>query len=440
MEDIVADSGQWRMFSNQCQQMFGWPVPMYHDEMEEYYPDEPSMMAVRYLIWYAATEMDDIWWKPDLEELDILAKAAYERLSDEFEKAPVNEQLTEDIDAMLEKAENFNEMRFVLFWLFSNCYILRTYACEMLMLHQKEEMNKLKDTIPDAGMRNFYRITNSIFAHKTGPLALYPREYMAALARARSKDKIAQALDEIDVIPMRPFRYKANEDGTIMHMVCTNGREIDVPRSEFLLDDKELFSSEHCMASFIFYQGTWNLNGVMTVLRDTEDKWDELCKKDPQYVGEGVKVATPDWYLSRTGGRQLLFFKDEQNLKQYMAEIMNFAPEQLNIFEKEDTQGQPLMLFIAKNDLKDSLHFTFGFCPCVDAPTNPYYDKTIAKKEAVKMLWNDGSVSSEAVLYLLDMGYLPDVLNDELISQKGSLQVRDTDARFLLRYMRNYRY
>ena len=77
LEDIVADSGQWRSFSALCQQMFGWPVPIYHDATEEYYPDEPSLMAVRYLIYNAATELDDIWWKPELPQLDRLAQIAF---------------------------------------------------------------------------------------------------------------------------------------------------------------------------------------------------------------------------------------------------------------------------------------------------------------------------------------------------------------------------
>lgn len=46
LEDVVADSGPWRMFSQLCQQMYGHPVPMYHKQ-EEYYPDEPSLNAVR---------------------------------------------------------------------------------------------------------------------------------------------------------------------------------------------------------------------------------------------------------------------------------------------------------------------------------------------------------------------------------------------------------
>ena len=62
MEDIVADSGQWRTFSALCEQLFGQAIPMYHDADAEYYPDEPCIEVVRFLVWHAATEMDDIWW------------------------------------------------------------------------------------------------------------------------------------------------------------------------------------------------------------------------------------------------------------------------------------------------------------------------------------------------------------------------------------------
>ena len=55
-EDIVADMGVWHSFSDLCMKLYGYPVPMYHAE-EEYYPDEPSLDAVRYLIWDVANEM-----------------------------------------------------------------------------------------------------------------------------------------------------------------------------------------------------------------------------------------------------------------------------------------------------------------------------------------------------------------------------------------------
>ena len=32
MEDIVADSGIWNAFSSLCQEMYGHPVPVFHEE------------------------------------------------------------------------------------------------------------------------------------------------------------------------------------------------------------------------------------------------------------------------------------------------------------------------------------------------------------------------------------------------------------------------
>ena len=94
MEDIVADSGQWRAFSSLCQQMFGQIVPLYHDANSEYYPDEPCFKAVRFLVWHAATEMCDIWWDADDSALKRMAMVAFDRLEKAFEQSPVNDELS----------------------------------------------------------------------------------------------------------------------------------------------------------------------------------------------------------------------------------------------------------------------------------------------------------------------------------------------------------
>lgn len=56
LEDIVADMGVWHSFSDLCMKLYGYPVPMYHSD-EEYYPDEPSFDAVRYLIWDVSSDL-----------------------------------------------------------------------------------------------------------------------------------------------------------------------------------------------------------------------------------------------------------------------------------------------------------------------------------------------------------------------------------------------
>ena len=141
MEDVVADSGVWRMFSSQCQQMFGQPVPLYHDSGEDYCPDEPSLMAVRYLVWNAACEMDDIWWHVDNPELEQLSRTAYELLDETFEEAPINEQLATDMDEMLDRADgNFDKLRVTLTWIYSSCYLTRSEKAEKLLLKMQDRL------------------------------------------------------------------------------------------------------------------------------------------------------------------------------------------------------------------------------------------------------------------------------------------------------------
>lgn len=438
MEDVVADSGQWRSFSDLCQKMFGWPVPVYHDNKEEYYPDEPSMMAVRFLIWHAATEMDDIWWKPNLPEFDTLAHSAYNLLMEEFEKAPINEQLSLDIDKMLDDAYgDFYKMRIALTWCFSYCYITRSEAGEHLLDKQIENANHITH---DSSMCLYYAINHCIFAYKIGPLALYPKDYLVALAHSRNKQSLSDILDAVEVFPMNTFQMKVREDGKTIDLLCTNGKTLKINRDEITLKDKELAKFDGCVASFVSFQNEWKLNGVLTPLEGCIDRWDKLVKEDSDNMPEGHTCANADWFLRLTNGRQMLFFGDWEETKDYLVSKLKFTEDGMQILNGNVEKDLPTMLFIDKDDSHNCLQFTFGFNESIKAPDNPFYDANTARKEAVEMLWNDDCVGTGAMLYMLDRGLLPDLLNDELIMQDNPIEVKAQDARFLLRYMRKERY
>ena len=441
MEDIVADSGQWRMFSDLCRQLFGEPVPMFHQDEEEYYPDEPSLMAVRFLIWHAASETSGYWWNADLEGLDVLARAAYKRLCDEFEKAPVNEQLNDDIDSMLKKAgQNNDDMRLALMWVFNNCYITRMKDSEKLMDEQMEDFAKVYARTFNDSMRWYYAFTKCIFAFKVGPLALYPREYLAALAKNRSFNELAGQLEDIEVIPFRVFLYEMSDDRAFFHLRCTDGKEIDVARQEITLEDDELDDCDGFGASFVRYKDAWHLNGILAPMMNTAEKWDKLCEDDPHHLKDGMSIMRPEQYLQRTGGKRLLFLKNLKEAKDFMTNIMGFNPDSLTSFDVDKKFDQPVTVFIDTNEQEECLRFSLGYTNCVCAPTNPYYDAVTAQKDVLQVLWRNDCISSGTVLYLLEKDYLPDLPNDKIFCKRDSLQTRKADARFLLRYMRQSRY
>jgi len=205
MEDIVADSGQWRMFTHRCQEMFGWPVPVYHDAAEEYYADEPSRMAVRFMIWHAATEVSGNWWYPTDDTLAQLSDTAYELLSSEFVKAPINQQLREDVDSLLREAESdFNALRMALAWLFSHSYLIRSHDSERLIMQQIDDAIQMGESMDERSMWMYHALMNSIFAYRVGPLALLAKDYLASMAMVKGKMEMAHSLANMVVAPIDP--------------------------------------------------------------------------------------------------------------------------------------------------------------------------------------------------------------------------------------------
>ena len=285
MEDIVADSGQWRSFSALCKQMCGQTIPMYHDANAEYYPDEPSLEAVRFIVWHAATEMDDIWW-----------------------------------------------------------------------------------------------------------------------------------------------------------LLRTNEEKLRVARDEITLDDGDLHQYDGCCAIFVKYLGSWHLNGVMIPTKDIASHWDEFVKNDPDYKAAGTRDVTGEMLLKQTSGKEILYFENQKEMENYLMKNMRYRPEHFGFLKEHDIAGKHPLIFIDKNAKKFALHFSFGFTPCIADPTNPYYDAAIARKEVIEMLWNDQSISTEAIIHLLEHNYLPDIYEDALLSQESSKDEKHSDVLFLLRYMRRENY
>lgn len=441
MEDIVADSGQWRSFSALNQQMFGQAVPMYHDDSAEYYPDEPCFEAVRFIVWHAATEMDDIWWNADNGSLRNMAILAFDRLNRAFEQAPVNDELTNDINDMLcQASKDFQKMRPALIWIFKDCYLTRSYAAEKLIEKRMNEANGMKDLMPAESMRIFYAVMHSIFIYKVGPLVLESKEYVAALMRTKSMLREAQEIMDIEALPMGYYQYAIEDDGQWLQMRPTHGEKIRVARDEITFDDENLRNYDGCCAIFVKYLGAWHLNGIMIPIKDMASHWDAFVEKDPNHKKEGTRDVTGEMLLKQSGGKEILYFENREAMKDYLMKNMRYLPEHTDFLYKQDLTGKHPLLFIDKNAKKFALHFSFGFTPCIADPTNPYYDAKIARNETIEMFWNDQSISTEAILWLLDHNYLPDIFSDALFCQENSIEEKQSDARFLLRYMRRENY
>ena len=447
-EDIVADSGVWRTFSNLCMDLYGHPIPLFHED-EEYYPDEPSLNAVRYLLWSVWTDVFDIFVCSDSDSLEDMAVTAFDILEESFEEAPVNERLTEDTDSLLHLAtEGFNELRTVLKWLYTQCYLTTGESNDILFDRHVDEMFSMLDkgTIPQMSdsIVYHYAFTKCIFKYKTGHLALYPKDFLTAMMRTKGMRQQAEDVESLEYMDFGLYKIESielplnpSENTTGINRVKltrTNGREIDLNVEELALPkDKRLDDVDACMAtSFVFYQGEWHLNGLLMPYEGLIEKWDELCKGDKENVGPDNQILTGEMMLERTGGQQIAYLADKEELKKFLVEKIRIPLDSLNFIDERN--GILPTVFIDTEEPKNCLQVFFGDTPCIADPKNPFYDKEIARESAINLLSDDdGSITTHAVEYMLDHGFLPDIYEDKVLSSSSTMEEKRKDIDFLKR-------
>lgn len=440
LEDIVADCGVWRLFSHLCQQLYGHPVPLFH-EPEEYYPDEPSLNAVRYIIWNATYEVSDEEIYANNSALETLATVAYGILEEAFEEAPINDELCEDINHMLQHTCNdFDSLRMTLYWLLDNCYLTSgIYSEKMLHKYAEKAWNQKGATdLYDSPLKAiYYASTHCSFATRLGPLALYPKEYLAALMRLKGMDTQANDVEQIEIIPSNYYKYEyiAPERLLLTH---TDGRQLELDTLEMNMEDNILKEHDGCIvSSFVLFQGEWHLNGSV-IVKKIGDDWDDICKKYANDTDTNTAGLTYEDMLKINDGKRLIYFSNQKQLYSYWEE--KFKPMKCDLPLKDmHDYGKPLM-FIGDEKPKSCVHLIFGYSAYIADPNNPFYDPEIAREDSVSILYNSEDVSTNFVEYLLDQGFLPDLYKGDLLSNNCSPKQRRYDIDFLMRTLRREDY
>ena len=442
LEDIVADSGPWRMFSQLCLQMYGHPVPMYH-EPEEYYPDEPSLNAVRYILWATVSEVSGDIVFADGRALEKVAAAAYDILNEAFEEAPVNEQLADDIDYLLRFAtEGFDQMRSVLLWLFTGCYLTTGKNNEdLLNRHTEEAMSMMEnDDMPliTPRMAMFYSATKCAFSYQIGPLALYPKDWLAELMRLKGMEKAASDVEKIEMLYAGTYKYEFSSPGRLL-LTRTNGRQIELPAEDLNMTDMMLREHDGCIAtSFIYYQQEWHLNGMVFPVEGIAKKWEMYCNDDPENLKPGTQTLTAEMALDRTCGQRIAYFADREQMKEFLVEKIKFPRQMLGFVDERG--GDLPTIFIDELEPKNCLQFFFGYSTYIADPDNPFYDAEKAQEKAINLLWDAEAVTTHAVNYLLEHNFLPDIENDRIFSRHNSPQQTRADIDFVMRFWRRENY
>ena len=142
--------------------------------------------------------------------------------------------------------------------------------------------------------------------------------------------------------------------------------------------------------------------------------------------------------LKRTKGQRIAYFADREQMKDWLVEKIQFPRHMVGFVDERG--GEQPTIFIDAEEPKNCLQFFFGYNHCIADPSNPYYDQAEAKERGINMLWNAESVTTHAMNYLLDMGYLPDIYRDMVFSRYNTTEQTRKDIDFLMRFWRQENY
>lgn len=175
-QDVISDAGVWRSFISECRRLYGFTVPFFSNEGDDYVDFEMNRADVRFMVWYALSmnyENRRVC-NPFDKELIEGADAWFELLEKEYDEAPIPENYRFSAELEILNEEDRPEIMRLANWLFLHCYLM-TPAFAMTLSEISSGYDLTKE---DSVVELQKRLDAAMWEDPTGPLALYLGEWL----------------------------------------------------------------------------------------------------------------------------------------------------------------------------------------------------------------------------------------------------------------------
>ena len=426
-EDVVADAGIWRSFTDKVKELYGRRLPFYDVDDDNYYQDEPNLVDVKLLVWYTMLEVHNgRIGNPENPILEKLATAAYSVLDKNFETVPVNDKLKEFF-ATPQFLDDFYRQRNILNWFVFGCYLTyMPYAMDLVVDHAHQMVNMLHC---DMNLALYHMESTLPYTCNVGPLALKPQQWLAMTLRANGKVEAAEKVENQKAKEYKPYKVVNVDDDKNVTFEDVDGEEFTVENKELnLMPDATIAKGWSGISAFVEYDGAWHLNGAMSWDRGAK-AFDELRK---DYEGHQNLHEAYDKLVAEAGGSRLFYFADTKQLKDFFLEKLPFADDTAKKFSLPE--GHENILLYVPEDYGDFQIFPDGAL-CVKDDRNPYYNQKWAKNQTLNFVL---SVNPTVQQYLISHNLLPDATinsskglerGNEIVQQNFDFLVKAVSSR-----------
>lgn len=429
LEDVLADVGIWRAFTDKMREMYGRWLPFYDIDEDDYYRDEPNLQDVQFLLWDSISRLRvGRMLNPQNPMLKEVAATAFELMMDCFETLPVNESLK----ALFVEArfmDDVYEMRDMLHWIACRCYLTDNGSAKEMM---EAGMDGLEEELAGDDSGAYGKVLYGaacmvVYEWKGGPLALRSKDWLSAILRCNGHEAAANDVEAQEYRKVSAYAILGFADG-VYTLAATDGMQLSVPRANLGRTQKRAHDAKVLCCSLIHYRGQWYPNGFEGWLDDAE-----AFEKQKEHDEQERNVGVPhyDKIIKNNGGSKLFFFKDMDAMIDFEKNKMGVPNAQLqrNNVSPELRQNN-WTLFLPGEDQPMQIFPNIAQCIC--AKHNPFYNKEIAKHDAFGAMV---SKNSDFALYLVENNLVPDAALNSFYGYEHGRQLLHDNFDFILRTM-----
>ena len=184
-QDIVADAGLWRCFTQWHAQHHGTPLPHYA-RSEDYIDSELNLDDVRYLIWYTLDGDDTLPTKlsPHDARITAVATAWHDVLDTLYEKAPTAADYTLIVGVDPDDPADAQHTYDMMHWLYWRSYLMRRSSREAALRHIDEAHALIATHGEQGAVPHLHDLNDRIMATTPiGPVPLPIAEWVRMLTR-----------------------------------------------------------------------------------------------------------------------------------------------------------------------------------------------------------------------------------------------------------------
>lgn len=415
-EDIVSETKVFSSMRRICIEKYGYRLPFYDCDHEDYMADHINEEDIRFLIWKTAClygKENDKTYSPLSPGWSILAYRIFDELNARYEEAPEATRVADWLRRAFRKGD-YIDIRECATWLFFRNPM--TYMPGLMDSVQEEMMGIADEANLDPQMTAqllYSTIANESWQRSMSPMGCPSKSLVSAMASEFGFDTMAKDIEEIEVRPKQIYAMSQNRKSRQLFFETSGHEKLQVER-ESLAKGFKADMIEYAECVLIKYRGKYLLNGA---LRGGDPRlkqeWEDqnilpAYEKQRKYAEEWIKTLE---------GKQAVCVKDLKTL------YMKLDLPESRVKEFPDAKNYVVLI---SKELGIAVLPDMGYA--FDIPGNRFFKKRAAAKDSFGELIFHNAMPQDVAFYIQNHNLLPEACID-------ASQGKETGHRIVQDYM-----